>query len=158
MTVLTLYLATLLFFTPLALTNVEKVVFLGPEAKDSSPAFPSFGFPLFIDTLSPARPSLRRQLHSKFPHSAPLQEPSEVWFLLLELQASKRYEVRICWPATVSCNVRDLIPLSMAQASHSNQLPSILYCIRHLMLLNLQISPTLSAIILNYKRHTGLCN
>jgi hypothetical protein len=84
------------------LANVEKVMFLGP-----APTIVPFlqDKVVHLEALSPEVPELRRQLHAKFPHSPDMEEPSEIWVLLRGLEEGRRYEVRICWAATVRFSI-----------------------------------------------------
>lgn len=81
--------------------NVEKTVFLGPSPETLPNVHPSLD-DLRLDTLEPAQTSiLATQLPVQFPsESAP--HGLDSWYLLQRLDAGRRYEVRICWPATVS--------------------------------------------------------
>ncbi|KAF2800496.1 hypothetical protein K505DRAFT_228662 [Melanomma pulvis-pyrius CBS 109.77] len=82
--------------------NVEKVVFLGPSAVALAAvanAPPSLDA-LRLDSLSPALGAvLATQLPVRFP-SPPAPRGLESWYLLRGLEDRRRYEVRICWPAT----------------------------------------------------------
>lgn len=80
--------------------NVEKTIFLGPGAVTLPDVRPSLD-DLRLQSLSSFAPILPTQLSVQFPTSA---EPHglESWHLLSGLEESRRYEVRICWPATVS--------------------------------------------------------
>ncbi len=83
------------------LGNVEKVIFLGPEPVDihnpqQQPNIDS----LRLEVLSPLNTQLRRQLSASFPNSLS-PKGTEAWFLLDRLRPQQRYEVRICWAATV---------------------------------------------------------
>ena len=79
--------------------NVEKVVFRGPKAIPIPPEHPNLD-DLHLATLSPHRPYLRTQLQAAFPSGG--ADKGEVsWFLLENLRAGQRYEVRVCWAATV---------------------------------------------------------
>jgi len=84
------------------LGNVEKVIFLGPEPIDihnpqQQPNIDS----LRLEVLSPSNTQLRRQLSASFPDPTTFWKGTEAWFLLDRLQPQQRYEVRICWAATV---------------------------------------------------------
>lgn len=83
------------------LGNVEKAIFLGPEPVDihnpqQQPNIDS----LRLEVLSPLNTQLRRQLSASFPSSTS-PKGTEAWFLLDRLRPKQRYEVRICWAATV---------------------------------------------------------
>lgn len=81
-----------------AVANVEKTIFLGPAAVALSnvrPALQGLG----LQVLSPANTILPIQVPVQFPsESAP--HGLESWYLLRGLDDRRRYEVRICWPAT----------------------------------------------------------
>jgi hypothetical protein len=80
--------------------NVEKTIFLGPSPIVLPNVRPNLG-DLRLHTLTPAQTILPTQLPVQFPsESAP--RGLESWYLLHHLEAGRRYEVRICWPATVS--------------------------------------------------------
>ena len=81
--------------------NVEKTIFLAP-----SPATLPHGLSrldaLHLDTIDPARLSIAAtKLPVQFPSSS-APRGLESWYLLRALEQGRRYEVRICWPATVS--------------------------------------------------------
>jgi hypothetical protein len=79
--------------------NVEKTIFLAPSAVVLPHDQPSLS-DLRIHSLSHLQPILPSQLPVLFP-SASLPHGVESWYLLQHLDAGRRYEVRICWPATV---------------------------------------------------------
>lgn len=79
--------------------NVEKTIFLGPGAVTLSDVHPSLD-DLHLHVLSSQEPILPTQLSVSFPST--LQPHGlESWYLLSALEEGTRYEVRICWPATV---------------------------------------------------------
>ncbi|KAF2197935.1 hypothetical protein GQ43DRAFT_434723 [Delitschia confertaspora ATCC 74209] len=79
--------------------NVEKVVFLAPSPV-IIPNAPSSLEDLRLDILSPTqKPILSTELSVEFP-TAPTPHGVESWYLLQSLKEGRRYEVRICWPAT----------------------------------------------------------
>jgi hypothetical protein len=81
------------------LGNVEKVIFLGPGSLQVSTTEPTLE-DLQIPALSPEQSTLRIELRAEFPTiSAPKGQSS--WILLEGLTEGQRYEVRICWAATV---------------------------------------------------------
>lgn len=90
----------LLFLSSLWLAdaNVEKTIFLAPS---SIPIPSETGIDdLGLDRLSPLSPILRTQLNASFPTSKnPLG--TESWYFLENLTPGQRYEVRICYLATV---------------------------------------------------------
>lgn len=87
--------------------NTEKVIFLGPSRitiPNISPGLEQ----LQLNALSPSRNKLETQLPVKFPTD---EEPrgTQHWYLIEGLEEGRRYEVRICWVATV-CPPRSLPP------------------------------------------------
>lgn len=82
--------------------NVEKTIFLGPAPVHLPNVQPSLES-LRLDTLVPVDFSvLATKLSVAFPtETAP--HGLESWYLLRALEDGRRYEVRICWPAFVSC-------------------------------------------------------
>ncbi|KAF2742907.1 hypothetical protein M011DRAFT_411578 [Sporormia fimetaria CBS 119925] len=82
--------------------NVEKTIFTAPASGDvSSSSIDLVHFRL--DALSSAHsfiPSARRtRLPVQFP-SPQAPRGLESWYVLQDLEEGRRYEVRICWPAT----------------------------------------------------------
>ena len=79
------------------LANVEKVIFVAPEAQE----FPSDASldNLLLQRLTPVKPSIRTFLNASFPTD---EQPrgTETWLLLEDLTPDQRYEVRVCWLAT----------------------------------------------------------
>lgn len=84
-----------------ALGNVEKTIFLGPASISIPSGHPNLK-DLYLDVLSPplSRLSLRRQIPASFPTPTD-PRGNETWLLLEGLEGGRRYEVRICWVATV---------------------------------------------------------
>jgi len=80
--------------------NVEKTIFLGPGAV-KVPHQPPTLEDLHIDVLTPKDGTLRTQIQAEFPNDQSTQGKTS-WYLLDNLEENRRYEVRICWPATVS--------------------------------------------------------
>jgi hypothetical protein len=81
--------------------NVEKTIFLAPSPV-TLPNVHSSLDTLRLDTLDPARLSIvATVLPVQFPSSS-APRGLESWYLLRALEDGRRYEVRICWPATVS--------------------------------------------------------
>lgn len=87
-----------------AQANVEKTIFLGPEPLDvpqhqQRPALAG----LNLDVLTPESSwSLRTRLDAAFPAAGGSERGTPAWLLLDDLVEGQRYEVRICWLATVS--------------------------------------------------------
>lgn len=78
--------------------NVEKTIFLGPSPVTPPNAHPTLhDLPLHV--LSPSDSILSTQLPVHFPAES-LPRGLESWYLLRDLEEGRRYEVRLCWPAT----------------------------------------------------------
>lgn len=111
-----LHLLLISLFSSIVLANVEKTIFLGPSStpseenliiKDASnqQAQRWLDTKLHqIHTLTPDptddRSSLRTKINRVFP-SAEYPRGQDAWFLLEGLTEGQRYEVRVCWAATV---------------------------------------------------------
>ncbi|KAF1833928.1 hypothetical protein BDW02DRAFT_598652 [Decorospora gaudefroyi] len=78
--------------------NVEKAIFLGPPPATLSNDRPSLD-DLGLPVLSPSDAILPAQLPVQFPTDT-LPRGLASWYLLRALDDGRRYEVRICWPAT----------------------------------------------------------
>ncbi|KAL6705383.1 hypothetical protein ACN47E_007032 [Coniothyrium glycines] len=78
--------------------NVEKTIFLAPSPL-TLPNGPPALDDLRLDVLSPANPILSARLPVRFPHQS-LPRGLHSWYLLRALEPGRRYEVRVCWPAT----------------------------------------------------------
>ncbi|KAH9882795.1 hypothetical protein J1614_000161 [Plenodomus biglobosus] len=78
--------------------NVEKTIFLAPSPV-ALPNVPPSLDGLHLHLLSPLDSILPIQLPVQFPSDS-LPRGLESWFLLHGLQGGRRYEVRVCWPAT----------------------------------------------------------
>jgi hypothetical protein len=89
-------LAALISFS---LGNVEKTTFLAPPAISIPTAHPNLD-DLSLIPLSLSHLSARTQLNASFPTEDSLKG-NEHWLLLDGLSPGARYEVRICWLATV---------------------------------------------------------
>ena len=89
----------LLWRTISARANVEKTIFLAPSVVPTKAHYSLAA--LNLDVLSPSKKAIRRRLPASF---ANLTNPqgSTTWFLLENLVSQQRYEVRVCWAATVS--------------------------------------------------------
>ena len=83
------------------LANVEKTIFLGPEAIHIPRAHPNLE-DLHLEVLTPSHWRLRSRILATFPHPTS-PKGTETWVLLNGLEQDQRYEVRVCWAATVSC-------------------------------------------------------
>ena len=101
----TLLLATLPLCTQ---ANVEKTIFRAPNPTtipSTDPVLDDLG----LERLSPLDPVLRNALNASFPsETAPLG--TESWFFLENLNPGQRYEVRICYLATVLPLPPSLLP------------------------------------------------
>lgn len=88
-----------------ALGNVEKTIFLAPPSISIPSGHPNLN-DLYLDVLSAplSQLSLRRQVPASFPTPTD-PRGNETWLLLEGLQEGRRYEVRICWLATVRARV-----------------------------------------------------
>jgi len=89
-----LYLLALLVLAtiiPCVCANTEKVIFVAPPAAPLEVPFPPA-----LETLSPRRPAVRKvQVELSF------EKVTEEFFALEALDIGRKYEVRVCWPATV---------------------------------------------------------
>lgn len=102
-----LTLANLLLLLFLALSditnaNVEKTIFIAPPRTKIPAEQPAGLDDLGLPRLSPApmEAAIRAHLNASFPtHDAP--HGMESWFYLERLVPGVRYEVRVCWLATV---------------------------------------------------------
>ncbi len=96
------FLPVFIYFLPwitLSVANVEKTIFLGPEVIHIPQKHPNLD-DLRLAVVTPSHPTLRTQLVASFP-KLPESKGMESWFLLHDLRQEQRYEVRICWAATV---------------------------------------------------------
>jgi hypothetical protein len=93
-----IYLCLLVFVTSsLVLANTEKVIFVAPPA----PLEP-LEHHRAIETLSPSKPAVRRvKVELSF------DKPTEEFFVLESLDIGRKYEVRVCWPASVIPSLRN---------------------------------------------------
>ncbi len=83
--------------------NVEKTIFLGPQP-ETIPSQPPSLDTLRLDVLEPGSWSVRTHVAAEFPRAG--AEGKATWLLLDNLAAGQRYEVRICWAATVRVDRR----------------------------------------------------
>jgi hypothetical protein len=97
-----------------ASANVEKTIFTAPDAISLPTKSPSLN-DLSLAVITPGNWSLRTQITTSTPGTS-LPDAKATWLLLDELQFGRRYEVRVCWAATVS---QTLLPRNMT---------SFLYC------------------------------
>lgn len=87
-------------YSVFVLANTEKTIFLGPDTVRVSPSQHPNLEDLRLDTLTPQNWSLRTALPRIFP-TASHPAGRATWLLLDGLTKDQRYEVRICWAATV---------------------------------------------------------
>ncbi|AEO71497.1 uncharacterized protein THITE_2123929 [Thermothielavioides terrestris NRRL 8126] len=83
--------------------NTEKTIFLGPKPVNVGLSHPTLSN-LRLDTLTTLTPdngTIRTQLSAQFP-SAEQPSGAATWLILDRLTPNQRYEVRVCWPASVS--------------------------------------------------------
>lgn len=120
---------SLLWLASLVAGNVEKTIFVAPAAINLSQDGPGLET-LCLKSLSTQSQEtrLRLSLPVKFAsHEYPAGETS--WYLLQNLSPGQRYEVRICWAATVSSSFvtfwYSLIIRSNPQTSDSTHSPSM---------------------------------
>lgn len=88
----------------LVAANAEKVIFLGPPAVPIPLTSPTLA-DLNLQTLTPAASSVRTNLSRVFPNdgaSSGQEKGHSTWLLLDGLTEGQRYELRVCWAATVS--------------------------------------------------------
>lgn len=93
--------------------NVEKIIFKGPERITIPLEHPNLD-DLRLERITPLHWSLRTQLSAIFP-SNEAKRGEQSWFLLDSLKHGQRYEVRVCWLATVC----------QCSYSSSSRLPSV---------------------------------
>src|SRR5690349_20737696 len=85
------------------LSNVEKAIFTAPESTRLPRDYSIDN--LYLISLSPEHSSVRTRLNATFP-TEDFPYGTETWMLLEALSPGMRYEVRICWLATV-CPAQD---------------------------------------------------
>lgn len=91
--------AILAVFVSIVTANVEKAIFLGPEPVNVLNQSPSLA-DLHIDVLTPDNFSIRKHVDAIFP-SQNLPRGLDSWLILDDLIEGQRYELRVCWMATV---------------------------------------------------------
>lgn len=84
--------------------NTEKVIFLGPSSLQVPVEHPTLE-DLNLEALSPQHWTLRTHMRAEFPTDSSNHGQAS-WYLLHRLEEGKRYEVRICWAATVSTSAQ----------------------------------------------------
>ena len=90
----------LLLQTYSVFANTEKVIFLGPSSLQVPVQHPTLE-DLNLEALSPQHWTLRTHIRAEFPTNSS-ERGHASWYLLHRLEEGRRYEVRICWAATVS--------------------------------------------------------
>lgn len=100
------YLLLLLLQISAVLSNTEKTIFLGPPSLQIPAERPTLS-DLKLQALSPLSSSLRTYIQAEFPTNASVHGQAS-WYLLEGLQECRRYEVRICWAATVGLKFMSL--------------------------------------------------
>jgi hypothetical protein len=80
--------------------NTEKAIFLGPRTSNMPTSHPNLD-DLRVDILTPKHWTLRTHLEAEFP-SAESKHGKSTWLVLDQLTEGQRYELRVCWAATVS--------------------------------------------------------
>ena len=80
--------------------NTEKAIFIGPLSVNIPSAHPTLE-DLHVDTLTPTNWAIRTHLEARFP-SISSPHGKATWLILDDLTEGQRYEVRVCWAATVS--------------------------------------------------------
>lgn len=111
-----------IFLAVPASANVEKTILTAPDSVNFGDARPNL-IDLRLDILSPQRLSVRTALPVVFPTEKHPRGLSS-WYTLNSLRPGQRYEVRICWAATVSSNSLAHWRYSFANTFHSNPLIS----------------------------------
>ena len=97
------FLVLLAFCFHLALGNVEKIIFKGP----SPLAIPSEGPSLEnlqLLTINPANATLRTPIQPMW-RDEEFPAGTTSWFIMHNLTEGQRYELRLCWAATVSDHI-----------------------------------------------------
>jgi hypothetical protein len=92
-------LVLLLLQARVVLSNTEKTIFLGPSQLQVPIEHPTLE-DLRLEALSPQDWSLRTHIQAEFPSNSSKYGQAS-WYLLYGLREDQRYEVRICWAATV---------------------------------------------------------
>lgn len=95
---------------PFAWANTEKTIFLGPPPVIFDARTYHALEQLQLVSLSPDNPALRTHLEAEFPSNG-LRRGMPSWFVLHNLTEGQRYEVRVCWAATVCFNSLCISPI-----------------------------------------------
>jgi hypothetical protein len=94
-----IHLIFLLLQVQAVFSNTEKTIFLGPSEAQIRVEYRTSEY-LKLEALSPQQWFLRTHIPAEFPSNASKYGQAS-WYLLHGLQEGQRYEVRICWAATV---------------------------------------------------------
>ena len=100
------FLLVLPLFPLLISANTEKTIFLAPSPVLIPALTPNLD-DLGLQRLSPSSSYLRTQVNASFPttHDDPIDggggDGTDTWYFLENLTPGQRYEVRLCWLATV---------------------------------------------------------
>ncbi|PLN77937.1 hypothetical protein BDW42DRAFT_175996 [Aspergillus taichungensis] len=106
-------------FPILTSANVEKTIFLAPSPVLIPALTPNLD-DLGLQRLSPSVSYLRTQLNASFPNSTNQDDGTDTWYFLENLTPGQRYEVRLCWLATVIPLISSLNPLSYSLSTLQN--------------------------------------
>ena len=123
--ILALGLLFLTFFSGYAHANTEKTIFLAPPPIDL-PSYSTRLANLPLANLTPDNSSLRTRLSVSFPTPHQPRGNTSV-YLLGDLTPGQRYEVRVCWAATV-CHIS---PHLVVSAHVSCQSPTDFTLVTH---------------------------
>lgn len=110
--------------------NVEKIIFLAPSVV-STKAYVNLTT-LDLDVLSPSKKVIRRRLPASFANSTNPQGTT-TWLLLEDLVGKQRYELRLCWAATVSLRPFMILLLSFAFKNIFKQCRLIVTLLMHFL-------------------------
>lgn len=143
--------ALVLFWLQYVSANTEKTIFMAPDA-EPPPTDASISN-LLLTSLSERYPSVRTHLNASFP-TTESPKGTESWFLLEGLRPQTRYEVRICWLATV--RFIDFVH-SILWAADTSQQPTSFWLYAHPVSIAFQ-DPILLTSLSNYAyvRHADL--
>lgn len=81
--------------------NTEKAIFTAPDAVTFTDSNPSLDV-LQLESLALERSTLRTSLDVAAPGEAASGGVEDHWYLLRDLNPQQRYELRVCWSASVS--------------------------------------------------------
>jgi hypothetical protein len=97
--------------------NTEKTIFEAPSSIHIPNVHPGLDS-LCLDVLSPHNSSLHVQLPVAFP-SIERPRGTQSWYLLNRLRPGQRYELRVCWVATVSIHALEKMDTLLHAATSS---------------------------------------